>query len=77
MKKPNLQSNYYFLFYTQQRIGRKKRYYTVNTVMHLSEEVGILISLQYWKKKVEKLAIRRTDDVSWLCEVKLTNPCIT
>lgn len=77
MKKPNLMFNYYFPFYTQECKGTKKYYYTVKTIMHLSSEEGILISLEYKRSQLVELSLRRINNPKML-EAKIFNDtCIT
>ncbi|MDD3414489.1 MAG: hypothetical protein PHY47_10885 [Lachnospiraceae bacterium] len=77
MKKPNLMFNYYFPFYTQKREGKKQYYYTVKTIMHLSPEEGILISLEYKRSKLVELSLRKINDAKILDANFYNDTCIT
>lgn len=62
MKKPNLSNNNYFPFYTRKITGEKKYYYCVETIMHLSSERGIFISIGYKQKRAYEIKIKRIND---------------
>ncbi|MBF0649151.1 hypothetical protein IR083_09995 [Dysgonomonas sp. GY75] len=66
MKKPDLSYNNYFPFYTRNITGEKKYYYCVETVMHISRERGIIISLKYERKEIKEICIERLNDSSKL-----------
>ncbi len=62
MKRPNLEYNHYYPFYTQSISGEKKYYYRINTIIHLSEDNGIIISRSYKQKKISEIIIERISD---------------
>lgn len=62
MKKPDLSFNHYFPFYTRNTFGDKKYCCRVETIMHISRERGIRISLEYEQKKPKKISIKRIED---------------
>lgn len=62
MERPDLQYNYYFPFYTQKRTGKKTYFYIVDTVIHLSEEEGILLQLKYKKNKISEVKVSKLAD---------------
>jgi hypothetical protein len=62
MKKPDLSFNHYFPFYTRNITGEKKYYYRIETVMHISHERGIVISVGYKQKNPDEICVKRTDD---------------
>lgn len=62
MERPDLTFNYYYPFYTQSCIGQKKYFYTVETVVHLSDKRGILLSIRYKQKKVDVIEVKELND---------------
>jgi hypothetical protein len=77
MKKPDLSYNNYFPFYTRNITGDKKYYYYVDTIMHISRELGILISLKYGQKKIKEICIIRMNDRSKLYNAAINQAHIT
>lgn len=77
MKKPDLSYNNYFPFYTRNIFGDKKYYYSVDTVMHISRELGILISLKYKQKKIKEICIERLNDRRKLYDAAINHTHIT
>ena len=70
MKKPELHYNYYYPYYTQKIVGEKKYYYRVETVVHLSEKKGILLSISYKSKKLYEVEISELDSSRILFDKK-------
>lgn len=62
MKFPDLNYNYYFPYYTQSCVGKKKFYCKTDTVIHLSDNRGILLSICYKKTKICKIIIEELVD---------------
>ncbi|EGK00485.1 hypothetical protein [Dysgonomonas gadei] len=71
MKKPDLSFNHYFPFYTRKITGVKKYYYCVETVMHISAEFGILISIGYKQKNMDSICIMRITDRTNLFDIAI------
>lgn len=57
MERPDLSYNYYYPFYTQSCIGEKKYFYKVETVIHLSDKKGILLSISYKGKTMNEIKV--------------------
>lgn len=70
MERPNLIFNYYYPFYTQCCIGTKKYYYKVETIVHLSDKRGVLLSISYKSKKPYEVEIKELDDSHTLFDKK-------
>ena len=77
MKKPDLSYNNYFPFYTRNIFGDKKYYYCVDTIMHISRELGILISMKYERKKIKEICIIMMNDSSKLYNAAINQAHIT
>lgn len=71
MKKPDLSFNHYFPFYTRKITGEKKYYYHIETVMHISAELGILISIGYKQKNMDSICIMRITDRTNLFDIAI------
>lgn len=71
MKKPDLSFNHYFPFYTRKITGVKKYYYCVETIMHISAELGILISIGYKQKNLDSICIMRITDRTRLFDIAI------
>lgn len=71
MKKPDLSFNHYFPFYTRKITGVKKYYYCIETVMHISAELGILISIGYKQKNMDSICIMRITDRTNLFDIAI------
>lgn len=72
MKYPNLSYNHYFPFYTRHVSGEKKYYYSIEIVIHISDDMGILIRLGYNQKKINKLVIERVSENKTLLEYRMS-----
>lgn len=59
IKHPDLYYNHYYPFYTQDFRGRKTRWHQYTTIMHISDEIGIRIVLEYEKKKAKAIKLDR------------------
>ena len=70
MERPDLNYNYYYPFYTQSCTGEKKYSSKVETVIHLSEKRGILLSISYKQKKVYVIEVKELDDSHILYDEK-------
>jgi len=70
MKRPNLQYNYYFPFYTQNIQGKKSNLNFKDTYMHLSDKKAICLSVRCMKKNIEKIHLRFIDSPSALYKYK-------
>ena len=57
MKAPDLEFNYYYPFYTRMGSGMKKSYLSVQTVMHISDCCGIVITRRYHYGKILEIGI--------------------
>jgi hypothetical protein len=77
MKRPNLVYNHYFPFYTQKIAGEKKYYYDIRTVIHISENIGILIHLGYKQKKIYEISIERISDSTKLYDYRMNGNYIS
>lgn len=71
MKKPDLSFNHYFPFYTRMITGEKKYYYRIETIMHISRELGILISIGYKQKNLDSICIMRITDRTKLFDIAI------
>lgn len=76
MKCPNLLFNYYFPFYTQVCTGEKKYYYKVDTIIHISDNKGILLSVGYKQKKVSEIRVCEVTDPKILLNAKFDGTLI-
>lgn len=77
MKRPNLTYNYYFPYYTQKITGKKKYFYRIDTTMHISEEMGIFISLSYKQNKISEVLMERISDRGKLHDASMDGKHIT
>lgn len=77
LELPNLEYNYYYPFYTQKTTGKKKYFYRVETIMHLSEDRGILVSIEYELQKKKTIALKKLDDAQLLYRERYNSPCIS
>jgi len=78
MKKPNLYYNYYYPFYTQYTWGKKTGYiYRTYAIVHLSEERGIKVELEYIEKKIKNVKFERIKDRKTLYKTRNENELIT
>lgn len=62
MERPDLIYNYYFPYYTQSCMGEKKYFYNVETVIHLSDNRGILLNISYKRRKPYKVKVQELND---------------
>ena len=76
MKCPNLLFNYYFPFYTQVCTGEKKYYYKVDTIIHISDNKGILLSISYKQNKVSEAKVCEVTDPKVLLNAKFDGTLI-
>lgn len=76
MKRPDLQYNYYYPFYTQSCIGEKKYYYKVDTIIHISDNKGILLSVGYKQKKVSEIKVCEVTDPKILLNARFDGTLI-
>lgn len=70
MERPDLSYNYYYPFYTQSCIGEKKYFYKVETVIHLSDKKGILLSISYKGKTMNEIKVKELDDSRALYDMR-------
>ena len=77
MKRPNLEYNYYFPFYTQQRKGKKTGLHWSITYMHLSDNKAIRIYIEQLKNGIRQIGIEMVDSSQALYKCKLENKHIT
>gem|GEM_PF-5406173 len=70
MKRPELENNNYYPFYTRSDTGKKKSFYKTQTIMHLSESRAILISRKYNNSKINELSIEMTSNMQYLRELR-------
>jgi len=63
MKTPDLTYNEYYPFYTQNSYGNWKYTKTITSVIHLSNEKGIIIEITYFRKKVSRIELREIKDL--------------
>lgn len=70
MERPDLSYNYYYPFYTQSCIGDKKSFYKVETVIHLSDKRGILLSISYKGKNTDEIKVKELDDSRVLYDMR-------
>ena len=62
MERPDLTFNYYYPFYTQSCTGEMKYFYRVETLIHLSDKKGFLLSISYKRKKPYEVEIKELND---------------
>lgn len=77
MKRPNLTYNHYFPFYTQKVSGEKKYYYDIQTVVHLSDNNGVLIRLGYKQKKIYEVSVERISEQTKLYDYRMNDNYIS
>lgn len=70
MKLPDLNYNYYFPYYTQSCVGEKKSFYKQNTIIHISEDRGILLSISYKRKKPSEVEVKELNDCQALFDYR-------
>ena len=77
IQRPDLEFNYFYPFYTQEKWGRQKFSRFFRTTMHLAIDRGIEIYIVYDKQKVRQLTIEACNDVKVLSKRRLKHKHIT
>ena len=71
MKQPDLSYSYCYPFYTQVCSGQKRSFYKVETIMHMTDSRGILLSISYKQNKISEVRVNElanTDRLSYARE---------